>query len=417
MKDLKHLIFFEKLLENADNELVRQAQAEGGIALGYTCYHIPECLLNVGNCFSVRLRAPNTGSIDIATYYMSNYTCEYARALVERGIEGGYQFLDAMIGVDACSMMNRAMEHFEILQVNDKPNFFVTHCDIPFKVTDYTLDSYVKQMRLRVLDVLTEKYGVDTSEEAIRAPWRSITRSAASSPRSAEMRKAENPVITGYEFHVLNLVSYVCPTKLILPYLKETLEELKTREPDAKPAFRARVAIVGSEIDDPKLTKLIEDVGALVVSDRYCFGSTPGREVIELKDDEPALPQICLHYMEVSECARYIADEKVLQRRETADRLAKEFKADGIIYEQMKYCDYWGFERALVSHIMHDEYGWPVLSIDRLYNNGNSGQLRTRVQAFVESLEIKRIHKEAEKHNGQGIRVPESQVLARQRQY
>ena len=98
--------------------------------------------------------------------------------------------------------------------------------------------------------------------------------------------------------------------------------------------------------------------------------------------------------MEQSECARYISDEKVHQRRVTADRLAKEYNAEGIIYEQMKYCDYWGFERALASHIMHDEYGWPVLSIDRLYNNGNSGQLRTRVQAFVESLEIKRIHKE-----------------------
>ena len=101
MKDLKHLIYFEKLLENADNELVKQAQDEGGICLGYTCYHVPEALLNVDKCFSVRLRAPHTGSIDIATYYMSNYTCEFARALVERGIEGGYQFLDAMIGVDA----------------------------------------------------------------------------------------------------------------------------------------------------------------------------------------------------------------------------------------------------------------------------------------------------------------------------
>ncbi|MBQ3702092.1 MAG: 2-hydroxyacyl-CoA dehydratase [Oscillospiraceae bacterium] len=398
MKDLKHLIFFEKLLENADNELVRQAQAEGGLALGYTCYHIPECLLNVGNCFSVRLRAPNTGSIDIATYYMSNYTCEYARALVERGIEGGYQFLDAMIGVDACSMMNRAMEHFEILKVNDKPNFFVTHCDIPFKVTDYTLDSYVKQMRLRVLDVLTEKYGVDTSEEAIREAVKEHNEVCSIISEIAEMRKAENPIITGYEFHVLNLVSYTCPKKLILPYLRETLKELKKRKPDKENPFRARVAIVGSEIDDPSLTKLIEGCGALVVSDRYCFGSTPGREIIELKDDEPALPQICLHIMQHSECARYIADEKVLQRRETADRLAKEYNAEGIIYEQMKYCDYWGFERALVSHIMHDEYGWPVLSIDRLYNNGNSGQLRTRVQAFVESLEIKRIHKEAEKN-------------------
>lgn len=394
MKDLKHLIYFESLLENANNELVKKAQAEGQLALGYTCYHVPEALLNVDNCFSVRLRAPNTGSIDIATYYMSNYTCEYARALVERGIEGGYQFLDAMIGVDACSMMNRAMEHFEILKVNEKPNFFVTHCDIPYKVEDYTLDSYVKQMRLRVLDVLTEKYGVDTSDAAIRAAVAIHNEVCQIISEIGEMRKAENPVVTGYEFHVINLVSYTCPKKLILPYLRETLEELRKRKPDKVSPYRARVAIVGSEIDDPNLTKLIEGCGALVVSDRYCFGSTPGREVIPLKDDEDALRQICLHVMEQSECARYISDEKVLQRRETSDRLAKEYNAEGIIYEQMKYCDYWGFERALVSHVMHDEYGWPVLSIDRLYNNGNSGQLRTRVQAFVESLEIKRIHKE-----------------------
>ena len=394
MKDLKHLIYFESLLENADNELVEKKKSDGGICLGYTCFHIPEVLLNVDKCFSTRLRAPNTGSIDIATYYMSNYTCEYARALLERAIEGGYQFLDALIGVDACSMMNRSMEHFEILKVNDKPNFFVTHTDMPFKITDYTVEGYRKQMRIRVLDRLTEVFGVDTSDEAIRKAVAEHNEVCRIISEIREMRKQENPVITGYEFHVLNLVTYVCPKSEILPYLQETLEELKKRKPDKKNPFRARVAIVGSEIDDPNLTKLIEGCGALVVSDRYCFGSTPGREVIELKDDEDALTQICRHYMEVSECARYISDEKVLQRRETSDRLAKEFGAEGIIYEQMKYCDYWGFERALVSHIMHDEYGWPVLSIDRLYNNGNSGQLRTRVQAFVESLEIKRIHKE-----------------------
>lgn len=109
MKDLKHLMYFEHLLENADNELVQQAQSEGKLCLGYTCYHMPEVLLNLDNCFSVRLRAPFTGSVDIATYYMSNYTCLYARALVERAIEGGYNFLDALMGVDACSAMNRTM--------------------------------------------------------------------------------------------------------------------------------------------------------------------------------------------------------------------------------------------------------------------------------------------------------------------
>ena len=380
MKDLKYTIYFEKLLEDAHNELVKKAQDDGQICLGYTCYHIPEVILNVDNCFSTRLRAPNTGSVDIATYYMSNYTCLYARA----------------IGVDACSMMNRSMEHFDMLNINaDKEHFFVTHCDMPFKVTDYTIDEYVVQMQLHVLDRLHEEFGTDVSDKALRKAVKEHNQMCKIISEIGEMRKADNPPITGYEFHLINLVSYVCPTSLILPYLKETLAELKKRKPDKEPWYRARVAIVGSEIDDPSLTKLIEDCGAFVVSDRYCFGSTPGREEIELNDEEPVLKQICRHYMEMSECARYISDEKVLQRRQTSDRLAKEYNAEGIIYEQMKYCDYWGFERALVTHVMHEDYGWPILSIDRLYNNGNSGQLRTRVQAFVESLEIKQIHKEA----------------------
>ena len=391
MRDLKHLIYFENLLESADNDLVKQAQAEGKLAIGYTCYHMPEALLNLPGCFSVRLRAPRTGSLDIATYYMSNYTCEYARALVERGMEGGYQFLDALAGVDACSMMNRAMEHFEILQMNDKPNFFVSHCDIPYKVTDYTLDSYVKQMQRRVLEPLAEKYGVDISDAAIRKAVAEHNEVCAIISEIGEMRKAENPVITGYEFHILNLVSYTCPKALILPYLRETLAELKKRKPDAKNPYRARVAIVGSEIDDPSLTKLIEGCGALIVSDRFCFGSTPGREVIELNDEEDVLRQICRHYMETSECARYISDEKVHQRRETSDRLAREYKADGIIYEQIKFCDPWAYERMLGSHILNDDYGYPVLSVDRPYNIASSGQMRTRVQAFVESMEIKKI--------------------------
>ncbi len=393
MRDLKHLIYFENLLENADNELVEAAKAEGQLAIGYTCFHIPEVLLNVPGCFSVRLRAPRTGSIDIATYYMSNYTCEFARALVERGIEGGFNFLDGLAGVDACSMMNRFYEHFELLKMNEKPNFFVTHTDMPYKVEDYSVRHYVKQMRVRLLDVMAKNYGVDTSDAAIRRAVAEHNEVCRILTEIGRMRKAENPVITGYEFHILNLVSYTCPKAKILPYLRETLEELKTREPDPKPFYRARVAVVGSEIDDPSLTKMLEECGAYVVVDRYCYGSTPGREVIELSDDEPALDQICRHYMQVSECARYISDDKVQQRRDTADRLAREFNADGIIYEQMKFCDFWGFERALVSHIMSTEVGWPVLSIDRPYNARSSGQLRTRFQAFVESLEIKRIQK------------------------
>lgn len=396
MKDLKHLIYFEKLLENSSNELIDQARAEGGLAIGYTCFHMPEVLLNLGSCFSVRLRAPKTGSMDIATYYMSNYTCEYCRALLERSIEGGFNYLDALAGVDACAEMNRCMENIELVAGLPGEKFFVTHADIPYKVEDFTVTHYVRQIRSRVLERLHEVYGVDISDEAIRKAVEEHNEVCRIITEIGEFRKKDNPPITGYEFHVLNMVTYCCPKRLILDKLRETLEEVRNREVDARPWFRARVAIVGSEVDDLDMTKLIEDSGALVVADRFCFGSTPGREVIELNDSEDALTQVCRHYLLVSECPRFMSDEKIRQRRATADRLAREYKAEGIIFEQIKFCDFWAFERALASHIQEADYGHPVLSINRPYNARSSGQLRTRMQAFVESLEIKRIQRNRE---------------------
>ncbi len=395
MQDLRHLITFENLLDDANNDLVKKAQAEGKYAIGYTCYHMPEVLLNVDNCFSVRLRAPRTGSIDISTYYMSNYTCEFARSLLERGIEGGYGFLDGIAGVDACSAMNRCYEHLEILDCNSKPHFFVTHTDVPYKVEEYNIDQVATQMKLRVLDVMHEKLGTDISERAIRKAVEEHNELCKIITEIGNFRKLDNPPVTGYEFHVICLVSYCCPTKQILPLLQETLEEIKGRKTDLKPSYRARVVVVGSEVDDLNLTKLLEESGAMVVADRYCYGSFPGREVIRLNDEEDVIRQIARHYMYTSECPRYMAEEKISQRRETVDRLAKEFRADGVIYEQMKYCDFWAFERPLASHIMAEEFGWPTLSIDRSYNVHNSGQLRTRFQAFVEALEIKKIRKQA----------------------
>ena len=87
MKDLKHMIYFEKLLDSACNDLVREAQKENRVAVGFTCFHIPEVLLNLDHCFSVRLRAPYMGSTEIATYYLASSACEFSRALLERAIE------------------------------------------------------------------------------------------------------------------------------------------------------------------------------------------------------------------------------------------------------------------------------------------------------------------------------------------
>ena len=118
--------------------------------------------------------------------------------------------------------------------------------------------------------------------------------------------------------------------------------------------------------------------------------------VCSKNDEEDVLTQICRHYLTVGQCPRFMNSEKIQERLDYVDNLAKEFHADGIIYEQIKFCDYWGYERASASHIMREQYNYPTLSVDRAYVVGNSGQLRTRVQAFVESIEIKKIQRQKE---------------------
>ncbi|MBR3149956.1 MAG: 2-hydroxyacyl-CoA dehydratase [Eubacterium sp.] len=396
MKDLKYLYEFENLLQEANNELVQQAKKDGKLCLGYTCYHVPEVLLNLPGCFSTRLRAPRTGSLDISTYYMSSFLCGFSKALVERGIEGGYHHLDALFGTETCSQMNRAYEHFELLNLVDNEKFFVTISDVPFKIMPHTIKHYKRQMQEKVLDKLHEVYGVDISDDALRKAVEEHNEVCRLITEIGEYRKEENPRITGYEFHVLSLISYCCPKYLIIDKLRETAQELKTRVPDEKKNYRAKIVVVGSEMDDPDFTKLIEDSGALVVADRFCFGSLPGREEIHLTDDGDVLEQIIVHYMKTCQCPRYMSQDKVQGRRDYVKKLVEDYHADGVLYEQLKFCEYWGYERALASHIVTNDFGIPSVCVDRQYTANASGQLRTRVQAFVESLEIKKIQREKE---------------------
>lgn len=391
MKDLKHLIYFENLLQDANNELILQAKGEGKRCVAYACENIPEPLLNLDGTFSVRLRAPRTGSMEMGTYYLTSFLCEYSRALLERAIEGGFNFADCVISPDGCTMMNRCVENMELLKTMSGDKFFYQYMEIPMKCDDNGLNLYTLQCTNHILRPLAENFGIDTSDDAIRAAVREHNRVCELIRAIGDFRKGAQPRITGYEFHVLTLATYAAPKYLVIDKLEETLEELKRREPDPEGTYRARVVVVGSEVDDSDFIKLIEETGAYVCADRFCYGSLPGRNPIELNDVEDALTQVCRHYMESSQCPRYMNMQKMLGRREYVNSLAREYGADGIIYEQVKFCDPWAYERMVGSHVLRDDFGYPVLSVDRPYNISGSGQMRTRVQAFIESVEIKKI--------------------------
>ena len=401
MRDLKNVIFFDDLLQESYNALVRQAKEEGKYALGYTCYFMPEVLLDLPGCFSVRLRAPRCTSPDMATYYMSSRVCHYARSLLERALEGGYNFIDAQLGTETCAGTCRFQEHLaELPDLIQNENFFVSFTDVPFKKNENSIEHFAATLQKHVLDELHEHFGIDTSDEALRATIEAHNEICDIITQIGEFRKLDNPTITGTEFHIINLVSMVCPKYLILPYLRETLEDLKTREADAKPNYRVKVVLAGSENDDPDFTKLVESCGALVVADRYCYGSLPGREKIEIRKGETALRAVARHYLETSVCPRSMEQSAMRQRKKYIADVAKEYKADGVIVESNKFCEYWSYERVADTIILPRDFGLPVCSIEKEYINSASGQLRTRFQAFVESLEIKKIQEKEGVKNG-----------------
>lgn len=395
MRDLKHTIAFEELLRSANNELVRAACAEGRLALAYNCSHIPEVLLDVPGCFGVRLRAPGCANPDMATYYMTNRSCPYSKSILERAFEGGYNFIAALLGQECCTTMNRMEQYFEYCELIPNKKFFVSCLDVPINRSEWHEGYYERQLHCKVIEPLERAYGIDFSDEALLGAIERHNELCRVINAIGDYRKAENPVITGYEFALMQLCSLTCPKDKLLPMLYETLEELRVRESEPKPWFRARVMVVGSEIDDPEFTKMLEGCGAYVCADRYCFGSMPGREEIAVSPGEAPLHAIARHYLHNNHCPRAMGPLPLVGRKNYVYDKAKEYGAEGIIVESMKFCEYWGYERAQDAMWLTEGFevpgSMPVCQIERDYTTAAAGQLRTRFQAFVESLEIKRI--------------------------
>ena len=144
MRDLKHLTYFEDLLQEANNALVVQAQAEGKKCVAFVCENTPEPLMNLDNTFGVRL--------------------------LERAVEGGFNFADCVIAPDGCTMINRCVENMELLKTMGagKDHFFYEYMEIPLKADDNGVDLLVLQCKNHILKPLHDAFGTDVSDAAIR---------------------------------------------------------------------------------------------------------------------------------------------------------------------------------------------------------------------------------------------------------
>ncbi len=384
MEKLKELAFFEDLLNVPKNALVEKAMQDGRIPLGYNCYVVPEPLLSVGKAFPVRLRAPQVTNTELATYYMSPYLCSYSRSILESALDGQFDFLGGMTFASSCVHINRVGHNFKILNLDKGKENFVYHVfDFPVKVSPGSVEGAISSLKV-LADKISSSYGIDMSDEAVNKAIHEYNEVNKILKEIGDLRKADKPKITGTEWHTVSVASKVAPKDMLLEPLKKLKKALDKREGIS--ADLPRVMVMGSIFDNPQFTELIEGQGCLVVADRHCFGSLPGLEPIPETGDP--YRNLAVHYLETVECPRMMGKEN--DRVAHVMQWVEEYQVDGIIMEVMKFCDLWAYE-AVYDQRAFMEREVPIVKIEREYNLTGEGQMRTRVQAFIESIGNKRI--------------------------
>lgn len=382
MQKIKELAFFEELLATPKNALVQKAIEEGRIPIAYNCYTAPEPLLSVGNAFAFRLRAPQTTSTELATFYMSPFTCSYSRSLLEAALDDQYDFMQGMVFAACCVQIQRTAHNYKLQKLKGDEKFVHYLIDVPRKVFDANIPALVAELK-KLAGLMADTYGIDMSEENIRKAIKEHNEFNRLLKEISDLRKLDQPKITGSEWHKVYTACKTAPKDMLIEPLKKLKTALEKRKGEEA---KARIMVMGSILDNPAYIELIESQDCIVVADRFCFGSLPGMEMIPEEGD--VFTNLALFYLENNECPRMM--EKMEFRAERAEQYFKEFKADGIIFETLKFCDMWGYEKLKTLKILEDN-GIPCVRIEREYALTGEGQMKTRVQAFIESIQNKQL--------------------------
>jgi benzoyl-CoA reductase/2-hydroxyglutaryl-CoA dehydratase subunit BcrC/BadD/HgdB len=163
--------------------------------------------------------------------------------------------------------------------------------------------------------------------------------------------------------------------------LQELLEQLSGAEGIAD--YRARLMILGSILDDPAYVGTIEEQGGLVVTDSTCYGSRIMWKDVSEEASDPIEALARYYVADRQSCPRTFGDHE--RRAAFVRDMIRDFRVDGVIGERLTFCDQWGFAQYSIENDFKND-GIPHLFLEREYILSGVGQLKTRVQAFLETL-------------------------------
>jgi bzd-type benzoyl-CoA reductase N subunit len=368
--------FMSQVAAGLNNPAIQEWADQGGKVVGYFCSMLPEELIMAAGVLPFRMRATGSKGTDSGDAYFTNNNCTFVRHCLSLGLEGGFEFLDGLVVINSCDQIRRIYDNWK--RKVDTP--FVEMVALPRSSGPDQVKWFHEEFQ-RLKDRLEEHFGVEIKTDALREAI-SVTNETRRLQRELyELRKRERPPITGAETLTVMVAGTAMPKARYNELLRELLDELRDRQ--LENSYRARLMVTGGILDDPSWIAAIEEMGGLVVTDGTCFGGRLMSCDIDEKASDPMQALAQYYLADRPSCPRMI-DTQVKRSNFTVE-MARAFGCDGIIAERMIFCDMWQVEQFMLTMDMEQE-GIPFLTLEREYITSGTGQLKTRVQAFIETM-------------------------------
>lgn len=381
---LKSLAKLDLLLEERPAELAK-AKESGRKVLGYFCSYVPEEIVHAAGITPIRLaRRGKNAAVSMGNTYLSPSSCPYACSCV--GIKKGkrdpyFQAVDFIADAPACMQMKRVVEVWE-------KYFSVPVIPIAFPRKFYSKEGlvYFNESLQILASELSKISGQTISAQALEDSVALYNRIRDGQRRLYENLKADAPKL-GWK-DVLNVIraGFVLDRIKYADFLEELVDEMNQNPPPAR-ASSLRLMVAGGMMapGDDTLLNILKSLGETFVMDELCSGSRGTYGTV----DEPTLEAIGRRYLDNVPCSSLPYPHKEDDpRQQHLAELIRDYRINGFVYYTLRFCDAYSFKSKQINQLVRN-MGVDFIHLSSGYQESDEGQIKTRLEAFVEILRSK----------------------------
>ena len=375
----KALQTFSEAAQTIINPEVQKWKDQGGKIMGYFCSAMPVEMITAAGFLPFRLRATGSTGTELSDSCLTNINCSFPRHAFNMALRGEYDFLDGIVIFNSCDHIRRVYDHW----IRRMKTPFVKIFSLPRKDEPPQVEWFRDEIAI-LREQMQEHFRVEITDDRLREAIALHNTSRRRQRDLYMLRKKHDPPITGAEMLAVTVAGTAMPPSQYNQLLGELLQDVGKASGHSD--YRARLMITGGELDSPEYIGVIEGQGGLVVADSLCFGSRMIWKDVDQTTSDPLKALAQYYVADRPSCARMYT--RYGERVEYIKNMIRDFKVDGVIFVRLTFCELWGFEQYSLENDFK-QLNIPLLCMDREYSQIGVGQLRTRVQAFLETLEAK----------------------------